>query len=699
MENREEQFKKSANQKAMLIWLLLDIILSVSYAIEIAKGLRTVSYYVLFMLIAWVPFAGGLLTLKIKGKAADIYKDVLIIGFSLLYVFVLFTTQSNLTFVYILPITSMLILYKNRNYMLRCGILTMLAIAAVIVKNFIVGKTAASDITAYEIQVVSVLMCYVGYILAINHLNFTDGTMLNLAESNLKKVVHTIETVKTASTSVVDGITVVRELADENKVSADVVVDSMSVLAENNQVLQDKTQSSLGLTQKISTQGTNVADLIESMVGLTDQSMAHAKTSSEELTDVVKSTNTMAELANQLEGILKEFKDQFERAKDEIGTIDGINNKTNLLALNASIEAARAGDAGKGFAVVANEIRELSLGTQHSSSSIWTALEHLEETSDKMTDAITKTLELIHETLTKITGVHTSVSSIAEDSTQIGSNILVIKESMTEVEESNKSMVDNMKQICDVMDVMTQSVQEADQNTRVMRSKYEETMHNVSTIEETVGRLIEELGGGGFMSMQDIRQGMWATVVIAGHEENEYKAEILEVSPDYVFTGKLRNRFGQFFELQKGESYRLLIPVDNMLYKWEQASISLMRDGKYKIMISGNPKVFNRRKFPRMPIDYACEVKMNVQSKTFEARTVNLSANGFAIVTRSKELGEAKNQYLRMEIKDFDLLRDVTLKGFVIRISENDGEYTLGCRMPEDNLTIRDYVKENYHGQ
>ena len=109
------------------------------------KWLRTVGYYVIFMLVAWIPFLIGLVILKLKGRASDIYKDVVAVGYGVLYVFGLFTTQSVLAFVYILPRTSMLILYKNRNYMLRYGIFTMVGIIAAIVKNMLLGMTAADN--------------------------------------------------------------------------------------------------------------------------------------------------------------------------------------------------------------------------------------------------------------------------------------------------------------------------------------------------------------------------------------------------------------------------------------------------------------------------------------------------------------------------------------------------------------------------
>lgn len=677
--------------------MLLNIILSVSYAIEIVKGLRTTGYYITFMLVCWIPFIVGLILLKIRGRAAQYYKDVVVIGYGILYVFVLFTTHSTLAFVYILPLTSMLILFKNRNFMLRCGVATMIGIVASIIKNFLSGMSGAADITAYEIQVASVFMCYVGYVLSINHLNFTDGAMLHQVEDNLKKVVETIATVKTASTSVVDGVTVVRELADENKASADAVVGSMETLAQNNTVLRDKADSSMEMTHKISKQGANVAELVEKMVQLTNESMVHAKSSSEELTDVVASTNSMAELANELEGILKDFKEQFDMVKSEVGTIEGINRQTNLLALNASIEAARAGEAGKGFAVVANEIRDLSMGTQNSSSRILTALGHLENTSDNMTDSITQTLKLIHVTLDKIKQVSASVSSISGDSTQIGNSVLVIRDSMDEVENSNKSMVDNMKQICDVMEVMTENVEGADQNTRVMRSKYDETMRSVGKIEEVVGKLVEELGAGGFMSIHDIKPGMWVSVTPSKTPNKEYKAEIISSFEDGVFTRKLLQGRRELV-LEKDETYQLLIVVDNMLYKWENVKIALQKDTTYKINVMANPAVYNRRKYPRLPMDNPCEIKLQSEKGSYNGRMVNLSANGFAIATRAEQIGAAKGREIEIKIEGFDLLKEQTLTGHIIRVSNNDGEFILGCRMPEDYLDIRDYVNQKMQG-
>ena len=525
----DKLFKSSANKKAMYMWMFTAIILSVAYTVELIKGDRTPQYYMIFMIVCWVPFLLGVAILLIKGIDTTWYKQTVAIGYGVFYAFTVLTSDTNLTFAYIFPVVCMLILYKDRALFLRVSGLNVLLIVA----NFILrtmrspGNFTTAD---FEIQLGVIILSYIAYVLAIDHLSKSDGAMLNAVKDNLDHVVKTIEQVKTASTSVVDGVTVVRELSDENIEGANNVVRSMEGLNANNMVLSDKTNSSLDMTKTIDMQVNNVAGLISDVVTLTDGSVEHAKTSLSQLEDVVKSTTEMAELSADVDKILKNFKDEFEMVKTEIGMITGISSQTNLLALNASIEAARAGEAGKGFAVVADEIRNLSMGTKTSSDRIMGALGHLEETSGRMTESIIKTMELIRLNLEKITQVNESVTRITEDSAQIGNNIQVIDSAMKEVENSNKNLVDNMNQVGEVMKLMTEGIEDADGTTKVMKSKYEETYNSVNDIERIVGGLIEELGTGGFLGIKDITEGMHVNIVVDNKQTGDtYRTVVSEV--------------------------------------------------------------------------------------------------------------------------------------------------------------------------
>ncbi len=696
MEYNKEYFAKSANRKAMAIWATLGILLSLAYVLEIVKGLRTIEYYLVFLAFCWIPFIAGLVLLKVKGWASPYYKDVLAVGYGIFYVFVLLTTTSPLAFVYILPLTSMLILFKNRNYMLRCGISNLIAMIAVIIKNYLGGANSASDLTGYEIQIAAIVLCYVGYILSINHLNKSDGAMLATVEGNLDKIVTTVDKVKVASSAVVDRVTVVRDLAEENKEGANDVVVSMVELSDNNDMLNQKVDSTMNMTENIDSQVTNVANLMEHIVTLIDESATHAAESTGELSKVMESTNVMAKLSADVEKILGEFRDEFDMVKNETGTIENISSQTNLLALNASIEAARAGEAGRGFAVVADEIRNLSIGTQSSSNSIMEALKRLEETSGKMTESITTILSLIGETLTQMKTVTSGVSAIAEDSKQLGNEIEIVDAAVKQVEDANKNMVDNMKQVQDIMAAMNESVNRSEEISTAMLHKYEETAKHVVDIENVVGTLVEELGEGGFMGTRDLEPGM-KLVLVESNTKKEYGAEIVEVLQDGVM---IRVQEAALNDTVLGtkdskQKYDTRIFVKNAMYLWENVKLTFVKKSGadiYRVILSDSPKVLNRRKYPRLPISNDCEIFLKSKNSSFTGKMVNISAGGCCFRTTAKEFADAVGEQIRVTVQDFEILEGVQLIGTIIRSTDDRDAYIVGCRMIEDNTDIMEYV-------
>ena len=601
---------------------------------------------------------------------------------------------------FILPLLSILILYKDPKFIkVMMWITLFILFSSNMYKGLVKGMLdfVSSEECALEFAVV--ICCYVCTNMAIKHLVESDGALTASIKGNLARVVKTVEQVKIASNEVVDGVTVVRELADENKAGADEVVKDMRVLSDNNDVLNEKTVSSVDMTNVIDDQVRNVAGLMEQVVELINASVEHADTSAKDLVEVVDTTNKMSELSKEVENILADFKEEFKGVKDETSTIDGITSQTNLLALNASIEAARAGEAGKGFAVVADEIRNLSNGTKESSGSIMQALSRLEETSAKMMDSIAQTIELIQLNIEKVSNVNRSVTKITNDAATLGENIKIVDSAVKEVETSNKTLTDNMNQVGAVMNDMTESINKAELTTRTMLSKYESSAKSAMDIEDVVGKLMEELGVGGFMGVQDVRSGMKISISNVNGVKKEYSGEVVERNGNELYITVDEKDSELFDKKDKHTRCNFNIVVDNVLYYWENISIrhsKAAESGEYKLYIESNPQVHNRRKYPRMPIANACTIKFENDDKTYNGRMVNVSANGFAFSVCDSAFVNAKDKNIIVSVDNFDEICTNPLEGCIIRCSNNDGEYTVGCRMPEDIISIKHYVNKNY---
>lgn len=692
MDYNENEFKAKANIKTRRIWLVFALLLSANYGSDVSQGGYPSTNYIIFLILCWVPFFAGDLLLRIRGKADDRYRYALVIGYGIFYTFLICTTDSPIAFTYILPVVSLLVLYKDRKFMVGCAIANIASVIISVIYHLVVlGQNTATDQKNYQLQIACLLLCYIGYIMSIRHLIESDGALTNSIKADLKRVVTTVEQVKTASNTIMDGITVVRELATENKHGSDIVVDGMNKLTDHNGQLQSRTASSQEMTGDINSQVQNVASMINDMVSLTAESGKHAKTSSVDLESLVQTAGTMADLSNEVEHILDAFKAEFETVKQETGTIDSISSQTNLLALNASIEAARAGEAGKGFSVVAEQIRKLSTETKDSSGQISEALSRLDEISGKMTSSIEETLKLIQATLEKVTQTGENVNKITQDSSLLGEHIQTIDSAMKEVESSNRQLVENMEQVSSIVETMTTCISDSDETSKRMLSKYEESASNINNIENVIQELMCELGIGGFMGLDDIHAGMKAKVILPKHlERMEYHGEVRSVAENSISLILSDNP-----QLNGSETCKVQVTVDNVLYCWDQAQIqadTASGSHAYALQLSARPEIKNRRKYPRADVSNPCTITLKDSDTTFSGQLDNISANGFAFLIRDPFFMDHKHADVAIDIQNFALSDQSHLEGHVIRCSDDEGVYIVGCQMPEDNYAIRNYV-------
>lgn len=689
----ENVFKEKANRKARKIWIVFAVLLSANYGSDASGGLYPTTSYLIFLALCWLPLIFGEVLLRVKGWATELYRYDLVIGYGIFYTFVICTTASPIAFTYILPVTSLLVLYKNRKFMIDCGIANALIIVGAAVYRYMLGFNSASDMKNYQLQLSCIVLCYICYVMSIRHLNESDGAMTDSIKADLHRVVTTVEQVKSSSNIILDGITVVRELASENKHGSDIVMLGMNELTDNNNMLLDRTTSSTQMTSDIRAQVENVVALIGEMVTLVEKTQSHSGVSAEDLKSLVNTAATMSQLSTELENVLENFRQEFEMVKQETGTIEKITNQTNLLALNASIEAARAGEAGKGFAVVADQIRTLSTETHASSEQIRNALSRLDATSAKMTSSIEETLKLIQITLEKVTQTGDNVNQIASDSVQLGNHIQVVDNAIKEVESSNTQLVSNMEQVSNIVDTITTCITHSSRTSERMLSKYQETADNINTIEDVMENMMCDLGVGGFMGIEDVKPGMKINLQLVDQKDDKYLGELIEQIPEGLLVSCQKK-----LTINGSASCMLQVTAGNILYCWDKATISPAPENgehAFRITITTRPRINNRRKYPRMDLNNTCTIKFKNSDTEYAATMENISANGFAFLATDKIFSQSKNAEVIITIHDFALPNHNVLEGRIIRCSDDNGLYIVGCQMPEDNFYILEYVEKN----
>jgi len=195
MEYNEREFQKLANKQALKIWIAINAILSIAYAIEVMKEQKTMNFYIVLLILAWLPVVIGVILLKTRGMHTKLFKEAVAIGYGIFFAYILITAETAITFSYVFPVAGMMILYKSKGLLMRVATANII----VIIVNFIIimtsGRQTVRSLADFEVQLACTILCYASYLMAQKYLMKSEEALLGSVKGNLDKVVHTIETV------------------------------------------------------------------------------------------------------------------------------------------------------------------------------------------------------------------------------------------------------------------------------------------------------------------------------------------------------------------------------------------------------------------------------------------------------------------------------------------------------------------------
>jgi methyl-accepting chemotaxis protein len=239
------------------------------------------------------------------------------------------------------------------------------------------------------------------------------------------------------------------------------------------------------------TQG--AADNANALVAVTNMTVESVQTGRNSIRDVVDAMDKISASTETVKAVVDKLDKNSEKIGEIVNMISGIAEQTNLLALNAAIEAARAGEAGRGFAVVADEVRKLA---EESANSTHQIAELVTTIQTDMRDAVTaseasvSSVQDSRDSVKQADGIFESIRVAVE---ALAGGIREVSDLMTKIAANSQNMQKAMSSIREISDQNAKHAQTVSATTEEQSASGEEVAASTRTLAEQASDLAGEV--------------------------------------------------------------------------------------------------------------------------------------------------------------------------------------------------------------
>ncbi len=278
--------------------------------------------------------------------------------------------------------------------------------------------------------------------------------MANDLQRSIVRLLETTETVTNMSKTL-------RENAEETTDVNTQITSTMVDIANGSEAQVHTVQKSTEIMEEMKNSWTEVTATMKEAIRLSNETKQEIENGTNDVTDTVDQMNVVQMQVDRIAAIIHSLSDHSSKISSIVDMIHSISSQTNLLALNATIEAARAGEHGRGFAVVADEVRKLAEQTANATENIQSLIATSIKDTDQAVDVMEMSTESVNQGVDKVKRVGTvfvhlsgSIQTLNDHNQQASKTIDItngkidqVSEATTNIQEISEKSAESIEQI------------------------------------------------------------------------------------------------------------------------------------------------------------------------------------------------------------------------------------------------------------
>ena len=446
VETKEISELTRSNRIAMLSHISTVTVMVFFMIWESVRGQLSPVYMTIATVVGVIPLIGEVICWKSNTEHAMI-KHLVSYGFSLFYTICLFTSPTNLIYVFVIPMIFVVTIYSDTRYLLLINTGTILESIIVVVIGATKGGFGYHGIEAAVVQIVVMIMVGANSVLTTKVIRentrkrFTEVAQAKAEAENLLERNEELD--QQLSGNIADINVRFEKLTAASKTTTEAMQEVSAGATDTAEHVQNQLEQTHAIQDKVDEVATAVEEIGNSMT-LTLKALAEGKQDIEHLaSEVEASVDNGTEVTEKLEN-LNQYMDEMNSIVELIG---GITNQTSLLALNASIEAARAGEAGRGFSVVATEISGMATRTNEATSNITQLIQNVATAIREVVEVVQQMIDGINEEKQSTENTVSTFECIQQNTFSIRDNIEQLADHIQELKHANDEIMDTIQTI------------------------------------------------------------------------------------------------------------------------------------------------------------------------------------------------------------------------------------------------------------